>query len=201
MYTGYYMLLDSYNGDMDARYRPELIEEHDPRLIIVMLGGWDAFYAEDKGTDAYLEVIDDAVELLTVRGARILWLSMLPGPDTDTEEMDAIFRDLPEIYPGVVAYGDIADSLRGPKGDYPRWIPGDDGELILARKPDGWHVCPDGAVQIARVVGRVSAFLGLSPEVERGWEDGGWRDNQRYDDPPGGCDVEKAENAPPTEGR
>jgi hypothetical protein len=166
-----------------------------------MLGGWDAQYTEENGEDAYVDLVREAVDLLTVRGARILWLSMLPGPDTETAAMDAVFRRFPERFPGKLAFGDISDALRAPDGSFPRWLPAEDGELELARKPDGWHLCPAGAIRVARVVAQVSRFLGLVPEPQPGWESTGWRENDRYDDPEGGCDVDREENAPPTEGR
>ena len=180
---------------------PQVVAEHDPRLVVVMLGGWDAQFTEDEGEQAYIDLVGDAVDLLTVNGARILWLSMLPGPDTETETMDAVFERFPKVFPDKIAYGDIGEALQDEDGSYPRWLPADDGDLELVRKPDGWHLCPDGAIRVARVVGRLAASLGLAPEPVRGWEDGDWRANPRYDDPKGGCDVERAENAPPTEGR
>lgn len=180
---------------------PEVIAEHDPRLIVVMLGGWDQQFTLKEGAEAYIDLVREAVDLLTVRGARILWLSMLPGPETPTDVMDPVFARFPEEFPGTVAYGDIGEALEASDGTYPRWLPGDDGELELARKPDGWHLCPDGAIRVARVVARVARYVGLAPEPGSGWEDGDWRNNERYDDPEGGCDVDRAENAPPTAGR
>jgi len=180
---------------------PEIVAEHDPRLIVVMLGGWDVQFTEKEGEEAYIALVRDAVDLLTVNGAKILWLSMLPGPETPTDTMDAVFSRFPEVFPGQIAYGDISDALEAEDGSYPRWLPNEEGELELARKPDGWHLCPDGAIRIARVVARVSRFLGLAPEPVAGWEQGDWRSNERYDDPEGGCDLDRAENAPPTEGR
>jgi hypothetical protein len=103
-----------------------------------------------------------------------------------------------ERHPGVVAYGEIDDVLVDAHGDYPRWLPGDDGKTDLVRKPDGWHVCPDGAVRIAAKVVQLSAWVGLSPPPRDGWQDGAWRSTERYDDPKGGCDPSAEDNRPPS---
>ena len=176
---------------------PRLLEEHDPKLIIVMLGGWDISYLTEHGVVAYDDVLDDAVKVLTAKGGNILWLGMLPGKNTETKVMDVRFKAIVDRHPGDVAYGTIDDAVVGPKGDYPRWLPDENGKLVLARKPDGWHVCPDGAARIATAVGKLTAWLGLSPAPGDGWQQGDWRDNPRYDDPKGGCDPNAKANAPP----
>jgi hypothetical protein len=157
---------------------------------------------KDKGEDAYNELVEEAIGVLTARGAKILWLGMMPGGKTaeDAAVMDPIFRTLPDRHPGVVAFGSIGSALATPVGTYPRWIPGDDGRLLLARKPDGWHLCPDGAARVARAVTARTFELGWSPAPDLGWQEGFWRGNDRYDDPKGGCDPSRSENAPPSGG-
>ena len=61
-------------------------------------------------------------------------------------------------------------------GTTPRVI---DGHLL--RKPDGWHLCPDGAAAVAH---EVLSHLRLD---RTDWNDGPWRVDPRYDDPHGGC--------------
>jgi len=51
----------------------------------------------------------------------------------------------------------------------------------LLRKPDGWHLCPDGAAAVAQVA------LAHAGVTDTSWFAGTWRADQRYDDPPGGC--------------
>lgn len=176
-----------------------VIDEHRPGLVVVMLGGWDEPYLKEHGRQAYDRVLDRAVSVLTADGAHILWLGMLPGPDTgpDTGRMDPIFRSLAARHPGVVVYGEVGDAVAAPDGTYPRWIAVGGGRRILARKPDGWHVCPDGAARIGRAVALLSARQGWSPPPTTGWEGGPWRQSARYDDPKGGCDATAPSNAPP----
>jgi peptidoglycan/LPS O-acetylase OafA/YrhL len=162
------------------------VTEQDVQLTIVMLGGWDAWYVEDRGEEAYLRLLDQAVDIFTRRGGKVLWLGLMP--ESDGTVMNAVFRTLASRHPGVVAYGDVAAALQGPGGSYPRWLRDDDGSYILARKPDGWHVCPDGAVRIARAIAEMTEEQGWTPALPTGWETGDWRTAARYDDPKDGCD-------------
>ena len=175
---------------------PKLVREHDVELAVVMLGGWDTGYIDEHGILAYGALMAEATEILTAGGGHVLWLGMLPGPDTETADMNRAFRLFAENHPGGVEFGLIDEALRGPDGGYPRWVPNDDGELVLARKPDGWHLCPDGAARIAEVVVDLTADAGWSPRLRAGWEDGDWRTTERYDDPPKGCDTSLEQNAP-----
>jgi hypothetical protein len=168
------------------------VDQEDVRLTIVMLGGWDAGFVKDRGSAAYLDLLDQAVAIFTRRGGKVLWLGMMPVSDSSV--MDAIYRTLATRHPGVVAYGDIGPALRGADGTYPRWLPDGEGSYVLARKPDGWHVCPDGAVRIARAVAELTAAQGWSPQPVGGWESGAWRAEPRYDDPKGGCDPNRPAN-------
>jgi hypothetical protein len=103
-------------------------------------------------------------------------------------------------HPGVAAYADPAQILDAADGTSPRWLADASGHLILARKPDRWHLCPDGSVLMARFVAAQTSMLGWSPAARPGWEQGAWRNDPRYNDPPGGCNTALAENAPPAHG-
>src|SRR6185503_16365174 len=114
------------------------------------------------------------VSMLSRYGAHVMWLSVLPGDAVvpgkrvPATELDRFFAALPTRYPGVVEYVDIAGALAPTDG-------------VLLRKPDGWHLCPDGAAAIAQVV------LSHAGATSTSWVGGNWRDDPRYDDPPGGC--------------
>jgi hypothetical protein len=93
-----------------------------------------------------------------------------------TSVADRFFDTLPNRYPGVVEYLDIEPTLKAWDGTVPRSING-----RLLRKPDGWHLCPEGAAALAHTV---LTHLGLDgPD----WDTGRWRTDARYDNPPGGC--------------
>jgi hypothetical protein len=178
----------------------QLVADHQPDLVVMMIGAWDIGYLKDNGPDAYLEVVDEAVDVLTAGGARVLWVSMPPGGTTPERPVDQVFRMLPDRHPGVVAYIDIEASLRPPDGasdiqaptgdvDWPRSYVDVDGTTVLLRKPDSWHFCPTGAQRLATAVNQGAADLGWAAVAPVGtWEQGDWRLDPRYDNPHGGCD-------------
>jgi peptidoglycan/LPS O-acetylase OafA/YrhL len=175
---------------------PGIVRQQAPELVIALFGGWDRGFVDERGAAAYDEVVDEAVDVLTARGARVLWLSMLPDGKTDTAVMDARYRAAARRHAGTVRFADVGAVLAGPEGDVPRWLPATDGTLELARKPDGWHLCPDGAARLAMAIGQEAARRGLAPAPMDGWQAGEWRAERRYDDPPGGCDPSAPANRP-----
>jgi len=158
------------------------VVEFQPDLVLVMLGPWDLEFIDENGDDAYRAEIDETVKVLTAGGARVLWLSVLPGQAVlpgkfvSADLQDRFFSALPALYPGRVDYLDITGALTAADGKTPREI---DGRLL--RKPDGWHLCPEGAAAVAR---EVLSHLRLGSTA---WVDGPWRSDPRYDDPHGGC--------------
>lgn len=150
--------------------------------FVISIGTWDDAFIAWHGWEAYLDEIDDTVRTLTRHGGHVLWLSMMPSDDPAPDAhlkprlQDRLYASLPSRYPGVVDYLDISPALTAPDGTTPRVL---DGRLL--RKPDGWHLCPDGAAAVAHAV---LAHLGLDTA---GWEHGSWRRDPRYDDPPGAC--------------
>ncbi len=164
------------------------IAENQPDLVIMMMGGWDANFVEEQGKAAYLAVVDEAVAILSQGRAHILWLPMMPGMGKDTSGVDAVYAELPARYPGVVRNPLVADVLRGPTGDYPKYLFSPDGSTLVLRGGDGWHLCQDGGALLTESIMTAAARRGWSSPPVPGWETGSWRDQPAYDDPPGGCD-------------
>jgi hypothetical protein len=167
----------------------DLVTTHDPDLVIAMLGGWDLKYLAAHGADGYAALVDEAVGVLTAQGARIEWLAMLPGGATPGREVDPVYAALPGSHPGTVDYFDPEAVLRAPDGTYPRQIPGADGKMLLVRKPDAWHLCPEGAALTTQSVLDHLVAIGWAPPTGDAWIGGQWRDSPRYDDPKGACRV------------
>jgi peptidoglycan/LPS O-acetylase OafA/YrhL len=166
----------------------QLMAEHHPDLVIMMLGGWDIDYLKNSGDAAYIAMVDEAVTILTTGNTHLLWLSMLPGGTTPDRPPDRIYQQLPARYPGRVQYADIESSLRGPNGDWPRAVTAADGSRVLWRKPDSWHLCPEGAERLAAAINVAAATDQWADAAPVGsWEDGSWRSSALYDDPKGGC--------------
>jgi hypothetical protein len=185
------------HGDWRAAYAEDIAEKK-PDLVVMMLGGWDAWYIEEKGEEAYAEVVGDAVEILGAGGARILWLSMLPGGATNDRPGDVVFEQLPDRFPGIVAYKDIEAALRAPEDareidaqpgaeTWPRSFVAADGTLVILRKKEYWHICPDGAERLGALINQTAADIGWATLATPGWEQGEWRSEARYDDPAGAC--------------
>jgi hypothetical protein len=176
----------------------KLIDRYQPELVIMMLGGWDLRYLEEQGTAAYAKFVNQAMKLLTARGAKLLWLSMLPGGRAAVHPVDRVYERLADRFPGKVAYANIEDSLRAPPGasstvtfegveDWPRSYVDSDGTRVILRKFDFWHLCPTGAERLALAINRAAAELGWAAEAVPGWEQGEWRVDPRYTNPAYGC--------------
>jgi peptidoglycan/LPS O-acetylase OafA/YrhL len=169
-----------------------LVDEHHPTLVLIMLGGWDLGFQKENGDAAYLEIVKEATTLFTSTGAKVLWISMLPGGTTPDRETDRVVELVPTYFGDDVVYVDIESSLRRPDGefgDYPRSYVDPSGQTILLRKPDSWHLCPVGAARVANEINTETARIGWSNRATSGWEIGSWTTDARYDDPKGGCVV------------
>ncbi len=167
---------------------PKLIEENQPEIVIVMLGGWDLPWLRSNGNDAYASVVEEVVRLLGAKGAHIEWVAMLPGGATPDRPVDAVYEKVAARHSDVVDYFDPESVLRtADAGTYGR-ILGTSGGRLLLRKPDVWHLCPAGAERVATAIVERTASRGWSlPEVS-GWQQGPWRENAAFKDPVGGCD-------------
>lgn len=168
-----------------------LVRDRRPDLVVVMLGGWDLNFLRDRGDAAYAGVVDDAIGVLSAGGARVLWLSMAPGGTTPDRQVDRVYSTMPARHPGVVDYWDFESVLRGPAGDWPRSVTGLDGETVLLRKPDDFHMCPEGAARVAQSALDRAVTLGWTQPAAGDWRTGDWRTSPRYDDPHGGCVVRR----------
>jgi len=177
---------------------PALVAANRPQVVFVMLGGWDWAWVQSHGVAAYEGVLDDAAHVLTATGAKILWLGEPPGGNARPDQIDPLFEQYAAAHPSTSAFADPAPVLRAFDGQAPRWLPAPDGHLQLLRKPDGWHFCPDGAVRVADLAASAAARDGWSAAPVTGWEQGAWRTDHRFNDPPGGCDPTRPGNAPPS---
>lgn len=165
----------------------------DPAAVVVMLGNRD-LPAVVADPDAYRAALDEAVRLLSSRGARILWLGLpplAPDPVTDAARalVNTLFAELPGRFPGVVRYVPTDAVLGNPDGTWARTAPGG-VEPIRKVEPDGRpedHLCQAGAVRVAELVRAELGRILPLPPAPAGWDQGSWRQDARYDDPVGAC--------------
>jgi lysophospholipase L1-like esterase len=155
-----------------------------PDLSILMLGGWDIWWVEEHGLGAYRDLMLEAVDVLSSRGGKVLWLQMLPsGPPEDRHPIDHVGATLAGARPGTLYTLDVEPSLAGPGGDLPQSFVDESGRTVKLRKLDGWHLCQDGAARLVEHVLDELHDLGLSPMPEPGWQGDRWRDDEVFEDP------------------
>jgi hypothetical protein len=164
-----------------------IVERERPAIVVVMLGGWDQRYLELHGTHAYGEIVNEALEVLMARGARVEWLAMLPGGGSYLSPVNTVYIQARD-WSHSIDFFDAQDVLRSPDGSFKRTVQ-TAGGTRLVRKFDHWHFCPDGAELVAAAVHARLTELRWLPAATPGWEQGPWRQRADiYDNPDGACD-------------
>jgi len=154
------------------------VDENSPELSIVMLGGFDHDFITANGPDAYRPVVDELVSLLTSRGGRVVWLSILPCGRVPDDAQNAVFAELPSRFPGKVAYIDTTSAFEG----CPQKELRPDGTTVQLRKTDTWHLCPAGAARLATYIHKEIYNMGWAPAPTTGWEWLPWTSDARYEE-------------------
>ncbi|MEX1217448.1 MAG: acyltransferase family protein [Acidimicrobiales bacterium] len=172
-----------------------IVAEESPDLVFAMLGGWDIDFIKNNGIGAYSQILDEAVSILTAKGARIVWVPILPGGKGDMTALNELIRSLDKRYPDSVMVPQIDSALAGPNGSFPRSINLADDSTLLLRKPDGWHLCQDGAARLATILVEQVVRRGWSSPMVSEWLTGPWRESPVYDDPAGACDLPLSGNS------
>jgi peptidoglycan/LPS O-acetylase OafA/YrhL len=181
----------------------DMVRNVRPDVVVVLLGAWDADNALAHAPGWYAGVVDDATAVLAAGGARVVWLGWppthppavagRPEPDYDHIErqrdtVDSAFRTVAERHPGGVAYVDTGATLSRADGSFSAFLPDPTtGAMVRARKHDNTHFCPSGAERMGRLVLGVLTPVFALPAPSPTWTSGDWRDDPRYDDPPGAC--------------
>jgi hypothetical protein len=164
------------------------IAESRPDLAVMMFGSWDLPFIRENGEAAYEKQVDEAVTLLTDNGIRVMLLPVMPGGKLDVSSVDRIFASVAARHPGMAVNPSITSAFAAPDGSTPRYWVGDDGTVHLLRKADNWHLCQEGAGNLAEVIVNQAYELGWSAPLSADWANGAWRDAWQFDDPVGVCD-------------
>jgi hypothetical protein len=177
-----------------------------PELVVLMTGALDVFAMRTFATapSAYRGLVDEALGILTAGGAHVVVVGVLPQEVTGStyQELVGDRANRPFVNQALAAaVGDRGGdatylALDGlfvlPDGRFSLYVPGPEGGFVLARKPDGLHICPDGAALVGEAAVAGAARWFDLPAVDLAYRDGAWRQELRYDYPAGACDADPA---------
>lgn len=154
--------------------------------VVVMVGSWDHLGAQ-RDPDAYAAMVHDALSTLAEDGRSVLVLGEPPSDPAKGEEparvaVNGVLEGEAASVAGV-SYLSTDAVIGDAEGLYVLRDPG--GALL--RKPDGRHLCPEGAERFGTAVLTALGERWALPAPDPAWVDGAWRLDPRYDDPPGGC--------------
>jgi hypothetical protein len=163
------------------------IEQLDPDLVVVLVGPWEVLQTtfaptEPGWTERYARsVVDPLADLVTDRGARMLWIEMHSSTNPATTLSFAVLaaqeRALAERNHAVEVLdsGAFVDEPGDVLADV---LPGPDGTPERIRRQDGTgvHLCPAG---VERLAAPVLDWIARSAEpaltIDDAWRSGGWR--------------------------
>lgn len=170
------------------------IRQHDPDLVVVLVGNWEVLQPGFAPTEAgwsttYAhDVLDPLAASLTAGGARVLWIEMHSALNPSTTFNFSVLATQVRALAARNASFDVIDSgnhVDLPNDQLADVLPGRSGpERIRRLDGTGVHLCPAGVVRLARPVLRWVEQHAPSPfTLEPGWEDGAWRSPRQLPDP------------------
>jgi hypothetical protein len=153
-----------YDFDWLARLR-ELVAERDPDVVVAWFMGvyWDKAGNQIPAWrlhDRWAAATDEAMRILTARGATVLWVLTPhmrdPGWDDTAMMVNALYRGLPSRW-REIRLVDAKTPLDGPGDTYAQVLPNAQGEPEQVRTLDGTHLTAEG---MARIMPNFAAALG-----------------------------------------
>jgi hypothetical protein len=147
-------------------YAQQLMDQQNPEAVVVMMGGNDGQgitlangQVLPDGTDAwakeYRRRVEVVMRIFSGNGKRRVYWVPMPVPRSpklavDYHLMDLAVADAAAVVPGVTDVN-IVNRLSN-NGQYSDYLPGANGQTILARARDGIHLSQDGANLAASLV-------------------------------------------------
>jgi peptidoglycan/LPS O-acetylase OafA/YrhL len=141
----------------------QAVENNQPNIAVVQTGPWEVVDRRMEGSDRWVTLgdadydrfllgeMEDAVDVLTARGAVVVWLTAPPmghpqdnGPKTGqrdparVQRLNELIRELPTRRPGKVAVVDL--------GGWVAARASDDERL----RPDGYHFVPATSLEVSQ---------------------------------------------------
>ena len=184
-----FILTPSILRDPTVRFTwNQQLEEFNPEIVVMFVGTWESEVlrtgtgaaSEDPAWQGQYEtnVLDPWLQLITSRGASVLWIGNPPVANDDANRAFAALNEayaaLPSRWPAVT-YLPAQEALNGPTPGFHDVITDADGIWVRTRQIDGLHLCADGAELLAeRIVDELVAAFKANEAP--GWESGSWRD-------------------------
>ena len=166
-----------------------------PEVVTVMVGGWDLAFAKND-QEKYSEIVESSFEKILEVASLVIVIGMPPTPDTEGLEenrylINRIYKNISNLKEEII-FIDTNRVLGDENGKFTRNFKTFDGEVHQIRKvrdgKDDGHLCPFGAVLIGEsVFAEISRRFPIPHTTDAWWSDN-WVNDQRYDDPPGGCE-------------
>ena len=145
------------------------------------MGGTPA--TSTRGLEPYTDLVREATRLLSSKGAKVVWLSPLPGGAKDLpNRLSEAYAQMPHDFPGVAYFVDSRPAFTAPDGTIVGRYVDDAGTSIRLRKADDWHLCQDGAIRLSQLVNDWTVDWRLTAPAPTGWEKGPWWDDVAFED-------------------
>jgi hypothetical protein len=141
----------------------QAVENNQPNIAVVQTGPWEVVDRRMEGSDRWVTLgdadydrfllgeMEDAVDVLTARGAIVVWLTAPPmghpgdgAPKTGprdparVQRLNELIRELPRRRPGTVAVVDLGGWVAGRAADDQRL------------RPDGYHFDPATSLEVSQ---------------------------------------------------
>ncbi len=151
--------------DATRRRWRQRLARFDPEVIVILIGVWEAMATGAPGRyplgstaweRTYRQrLLDPYLELLTSRGAKVVWIGMPPVLNPRRQRgftaMNRAVRHLAEQSTDLT-YVPGDRILARPNGSWTAFLPGPQGNPQRVRRVDTTHLCAWGAVRLARPV-------------------------------------------------
>jgi hypothetical protein len=174
-------VITSDGVDAETLY-PPIVTGARPDVVIVQPSLWDDEYPVETQRAAY----EWFWELVTGTGAELVFVTPPPVRVDQAharlpQHLEVLARFV-ETHPGT----HLLDAVVAWGGEFDADV-GDDG--APDRKPDGVHVCPQGAARLAAwLVDELDhIYDGVTPVFPSAWVGGTWATHDNYDTPVGSC--------------
>jgi hypothetical protein len=188
-----FILTPSILRDPTVRFTwNQQLTQFDPEVIVMFVGTWESGVVQGitkesvdaPGWQDHYErtVLDPWIQLITSRGASVLWLGNPIVHNDDANHafaaLNTAFRTLPSRWPSVT-FLDTNPILNGSLPGYHDIIPLPDGTLVRTRQTDGLHLCAPGAALLGQAVSDDIAVR-FKATVAPAWQQGPWTADKVY---------------------